>query len=38
MLKVWKAGAEIYIGNKIDYDVKSHQVKTTRVKCIKGTH
>ena len=27
-----KTRAEIYIGNTIDYDVKSYQVKTTIVK------
>ena len=27
--------SEIYIGNIIEYDVKSYQVKTTIVKCTK---
>ena len=26
-LKVWNTQAEIYIGNTIEYDVKSYQVK-----------
>ena len=38
MLKVWKTRAEIYIGNNIEYDVKSYQVKTTIVKMYKGEH
>ena len=31
MLKVWKTWAEIYIGNNIEYDVKSSQFKVTIV-------
>ena len=33
MIKVSNTQAEIYIGNTIEYDVKSYQVKTTIVKC-----
>ena len=32
MLKVWKTRSEVYIGNTIEYDVKSYQVKKTIVK------
>ena len=39
MLKIWKIWAEIYMGNTIEYDVKSCQIKTDIVKftkvCIK---
>ena len=35
MLKVSKTRAEIYIGNTIEYDVESYQVKMTIVKCTK---
>ena len=35
MLKAWKTQPEMDIGNTIEYDVKSHQVKTTIVKCTK---
>ena len=32
MLKSVKNQAEIYMGNTIEYDVKSSQVKVTRIK------
>ena len=32
MLKAWKTRAEIYLGNTVDYDVKSYQLKMTIVK------
>ena len=35
MFKVSNTRAEIYIGNTIKYDVKSHQVKTKIVKYTK---
>ena len=35
MLKVWKTRAEIYIGDTIEYDLKSNQLKMTIVKCTK---
>ena len=35
MLKVWNTWAEIYIGDTIEYDVKSCQVKMAIVKCTK---
>ena len=33
MLIVWNTQAEMYMGNTIEYVVKSYQVKTTIVKC-----
>ena len=36
MLKMWNTRAEIYIGNNVDYYVKSYQVKTTIVKFTKA--
>ena len=33
ILQGWKTLAEIDMGNTIEYDVKSYQVKTTVVKC-----
>ena len=35
MLKVWNTRAEIYIGNTIEYDVKSCQAKMNIVKFTK---
>ena len=35
MLKVWKTRAEFDIGKTIEYDVKSHQFRTTIAKCTK---
>ena len=35
MLKVWNTWSEIYMGNTIEYDVKSYEIKTTIVKCTK---
>ena len=35
MLKVSKTRTEIYIGNTIEYDVKSYQVKTAIVRYTK---
>ena len=35
MLKLWKTQSKIDMGNTIEYDVKSYQVKTTIVKCTK---
>ena len=32
MLKVWNTWTYVYIGNTIVYDVKSYQVKTTKLK------
>ena len=31
--QVWKTQSEIYIGNTIEYDVKSYQFKRTILKC-----
>ena len=45
MLKVWNTRAEIYMGNTIEYDVESCQVKTSilkntklRIKGLKFNH
>ena len=35
ILKLWNTLTEIYMGNTIEYDVKSYQVKTIIVKCTK---
>ena len=35
MLRVWNTRVEIYIGNTLEYDVKSFQFKTTIVKYTK---
>ena len=35
---MWNAWAEIHIGNNIDYDVKSYQVKNNYSKMYKGMH
>ena len=35
IIQGWKTRAEIDIGNTIEYDVKSYQIKTTTVKCTK---
>ena len=37
MLKAWKTRAEIDIGNTIEYDVKSYQVKNDYSKMYKST-
>ena len=33
MLKVWNTWSDIYMGNTIEYDTKSYQVRMTIVQC-----